>query len=94
MEAANGTWNRIRGRLSCIDLVITRHARDRMLERRISEIDIRSCMKTGMIVEILDDNDGRTKWRIESERGEGCRVVVIGEPDEKTMCLIVVSCWR
>lgn len=59
----------------------TVHARQRLKERGISELDIRQCLRTGKVIGIDMSGQGRTAWLVEA-RVEGRMLrVVIGEPN-------------
>ena len=106
MAHANKLWSKIRKALRAgkqqLDLIITTHARQRMYERNISEIDIRSCLQNGRVTQVdMNAGHARAAWQIEGPcRDENMLVaVVIREPDpdadkKNVITLVVITCWK
>lgn len=75
-------------------LEFTRHARERLRERSISELDIRQCVKAGYVIKTDVSEAGRPVWTMEAAV-EGRRLqVVIGEPTSSGPVFVVTAFWK
>ncbi len=74
-------------------LKITLHARERMLERKISEIDIRSILKTGNVVKV-EQQGQEEKWNVRGETDDRREIEVVIAPQDAFIRVTLITTWE
>lgn len=74
-------------------LKITIHARQRMSERNISELDVRSILKIGEVVKTGQNETGEY-WNICGITDDGREIVIVINPENNFIRVTLITTWE